>query len=101
MKRELQEIHTSVSNVFDITTEAIDSYKKNIEDAIKLIRKIPVTDNVMLENWKLLATDELKKELDNRLAARFHNLTAAEQKAELKFSKITVTNVLMNIIMNL
>jgi hypothetical protein len=101
MKKELQEIHTFVNNVFDPSAESIAVYKGKIEEAIRLIEKIPFSNNVLLENWKTLAVDEFHKELNDRFSEKFNRLLSAERKAELKFSKITVANILMNIIMNL
>jgi hypothetical protein len=101
MKEKLQEIHGSINNIFSFSLDSVSIYKRNIEEALELIRTIPFSHNVMLENWKAIAISELQKELDNRFSNYFNILTPDEQKAEFKFSKITVTNILMNIIMNL
>ena len=99
MKEKLQEIQSAINNMFNL--DSVSIYKANIEEALELIKTIPFSHNVMLENWKTIAVSELQKEFDNRFSNYFYKLSPEEQKAEFKFSKITVTNILMNIIMNL
>ena len=101
MKERLQEIQNSITSIFDYNLNSIQSYKNSVEEIVGLIQTMPDSHNVTLEYWKGLAIEELQKELNSRFAEKFYKLSTEEQKSEFKFSKITVSNVLMNIIMNL
>jgi hypothetical protein len=101
MKEQLQIVQTSISNIFDYSSESLAFYKKHLKIALHLIQNSPVSSNVTLENWKLLAVEELEKELDHIFSEKFNKLNTEEQRSEFKFSKINSSNILMNVLMNL
>ena len=101
MKEQLQIVQTSISNIFDYGNESLETYKKNLKIALYLIQSSPDSANITLENWKLLAVEELEKEIDHILSEKFNRLTSEEQRSDFKFSKINASNILMNVIMNL
>ena len=101
MKDELQSIHDSINTIFDYNVDSYKIYKSYIKNALILIRSIPDSKNVMLQNWKAMAIDELQKELNNRLSDKFILLSAEGQKNELKFSKMAASMMIMNVIMHL
>jgi hypothetical protein len=101
MKSRLQEIHNQINDIFNYNIETYRIYKTNVEEALELIKSIPDQNNLMLTNWKNMGVDELQKELNGRLSADFLNLSPDDQKSTLKFSKMAVSVVLMNIIMHL
>jgi len=101
MKEQLQEIHNYINGIFNYNIETYKSYKNKVENALSLIKSIPDSGNVMLTNWKMMGVEELQKELNNRLSDSFIELSPEEQKSALKFSKMAVSIVLMNIIMHL
>ena|ERR1035437_916066 len=101
MKEQLQIVQTSISNIFDYSNESLGIYKKNLKIALHLIQSSPVSPNITLENWKLLAVEELEKALNHMLSEKYNRLTSDEQRSEFKFSKINASNLLMNVLMNL
>lgn len=101
MKEKLQEIQSTINNIFDYNIDTYKAYKSHVENALSLITSIPDSGNIMLQNWKTMAVDELKKELSGRLSDSFMLLSEDEQKSEFKFSKMAVSMILMNIIMYL
>jgi hypothetical protein len=101
MKEQLQEIQNSINNLFEYNLETYKKYRTHVESALGFIKSIPDSNNTTLKSWKDLAMDELQKELSGRLSDTFVHLTPEEQKSELKFSKMAVSVVLMNIIMHL
>lgn len=101
MKSRLLEINNQINDIFNYNIDTYRSYKAYIEEALELIQSIPDQHNLMLVNWKNMGTEELQKELNGRLSESFMNLPPDEQKSALKFSKMAVSVVLMNIIMNL
>ncbi len=101
MKEKLQALHNSINNMFEYNSITYKTYKINVESALTLIKSIPETNNLMLKNWREMAISELQKELDTRLSRNFLSLTPEEQKSVLKFSKMSVSMVIMNVIMYL
>ena len=101
MKDQLQAIHNSINSMFEYNSGTFKTYRTNVETALTLIKAIPDTQNIMLKNWKEMASNELQKELSTRLADKFLSLTPEEQKSELKFSKMSVSLMIMNVIMYL
>jgi len=101
MKEQLQIVQTSISNIFDYGNESLGIYKKNLRIALHLIQSSPASSNITLENWKLLAVEELEKELNHIFSEKFNRLNGDEQRSEFKFSKINTSNLLMNVLMNL
>lgn len=101
MKEQLQTIHNTINGIFEYNPDTYLIYKSNVEKALELIKSVPEGNNVMLKNWKEMATNELQKELNTRLSASFLSLSPEEQKSELKFSKMSVSLIIMNVIMYL
>ena len=99
MKEQLQEIHNAITAMFEYNIDSYKTYKANVERALNLIQSIPETKSGMLKNWKDMATVELQKELNTRLSDKFLLLSPEEQKSDLKFSKMSVSMMIMNIIM--
>jgi hypothetical protein len=100
-KKELQDIQDTVNNMFEYNLNTYATFKVNVEKALAIIKSIPDSKNIMLQNWKNLAIEELMKELNGRLSTKFFSLHPDQQKSELKFSKSAVSLTLMNVIMHL
>ena len=101
MKEQLHAIHNTITGIFEYNTTTYLIYKDNVEKALDLIKTISESNNAMLQNWKTMATTELQKELNTRLSDKFLSLSPEEQKSELKFSKMSVSMMIMNVIMYL
>lgn len=101
MKEKLQEIHKAMDSIFDYNFDNYTIYKGYVEQALALIKTIPDSKNNKLQHWKTMVVDELQKELNDRLSGDFKNLSPDEQKSNLKFSKMSVSLLLMNVIMHL
>lgn len=101
MKEQLRDIQDKINNTFEYSTEAYLMYQAYVRKALDLLKAYPTTNDIMLENWKILAIEELEKELNSRLSEKFLQLHPDQQKSELKFSKSSISLTLMNVIMHL
>ena len=101
MKEQLQNILSDINNTFDYSIDAFANYKKRVEEALKILKSMPNSSNLMLENWKAIGIEEIEKEVKNRLSENYLTLLPDQQRSEFKFSKSKVSMTLTNILMHL
>jgi hypothetical protein len=101
-KSELQGLLNRINSLTITGVESINEYCSILKLCIEKLQSLQQEDkSPMLDVWLGMGLQEMRKELNDRFANEFDNLSAERQKTELLYSRSIVTMTLTNILMHL